>query len=85
MTGSGDIGGPAEWQRSDAPAQPACLDGGPPTATGDGDADASTAAPATDPDESPDYVARRRAAWYRADVDPAFHVPIRDMQQETDA
>jgi hypothetical protein len=87
MAQSGDSGRDAKWHRSDVPIKTASLDGGGAlTAAGDADAEAgSTTAPEIVPDDSWNRVACHRAARYRADVDTAFHVPIRDRTQETDA
>ena len=84
---SGEIAGHPEWRRADMPVTTASVDGGgAPTTAGDADPEPGTvAAPDVVPDDASHRVARYRAARYRADVDTAFHVPIRNRTQEADA
>ncbi|HET6532837.1 MAG TPA: hypothetical protein VFH03_19795 [Actinoplanes sp.] len=74
-----------EWHRPGRSTTPS-LDGTAPSAAGDVDAEAGgTAVLENSPADASDRVTCHRATRYRADVDPAGHVPIRDMTQETDA
>ena len=74
-----------EWHHPGRSATTPTLDGA--ALSGAGDVDAEAGGPAvleSSPEDALDRVVCHRATRYRADVDPATHVPIRDMTQETD-
>jgi hypothetical protein len=80
-----DPGAYPDWHRPGRPPRPS-LDGTALSGAGGVDVEAGgTGVLENSPDDASDRIARHRATRYRADVDPAAHVPIRDMTQETDA